>query len=827
MNVQEQFDLQRNKLLNDALFWLSIVSIPSVALSWARSLIIGWQPLSLLFTLLLAILWILWLSRNRTSYSLRISGMLSIAWVVTYAGLLNLGPIAYSGLYVIYFSFIAILFLKPRTAAGLIVGNTLCLAMFAVAASRHWIEFNDINYPAFSHHPLAWTMAVWAFSSHAIILALIGWRMMNQLLASQNLSQNLADRERLIISSVPGVIYQLQCGRDRGVSVDYISGAVERILGCDPEAFLADGGLLFSVMHPEDAGRFQELIGGSGRDFKPFNESFRILHPRQGLIWAEMNATPEPMANSGILWHGYIRDITPLKQAENRLSASLENTPNVAVQWFDSLGRVVYWNHASELMYGWRASEALGKPLAGLIQTGAGEQNLAQYFHKLDGEEKTLGPFENSAWRRDGRQMTIFQTLFQLPDEDKPLFVSMCVDITELKQTQLALEGAKSEAEQANKAKSEFLTHMSHELRTPLNAIIGFAQLLDMERLAPPGNDQKQAAGHILASGRHLLNLINEILDLARIETGKLMLQPETIDLIPLIRESVVLSVPAASKRHVDIRFTFDGELYVDIDPSRIRQVLLNLISNAIKYNRDGGGVTIFCEAREGWIRVSVADTGMGLSDRQQSAIFQPFQRLGAERSNMEGTGIGLALCKNLMEAMRGRIGFDSTPGVGSNFWIELPQADAGNRQPIVRKIKVSQATANHQPTSEKCVVYIEDSPVNCALMQGIFEELPDIRLIIVGDAENGLPLIRDLRPDLVLMDINLPGLSGLEALHILKADPETAFLPIIAVSAAAMPENIESGLNAGFAAYLTKPFDVAKVIALVRENLQSATGSF
>jgi PAS domain S-box-containing protein len=332
-------------------------------------------------------------------------------------------------------------------------------------------------------------------------------------------------------------------------------------------------------------------------------------------------------------------------------------------------------------------------------------------------------------------------------------------DITEL-------TVAKEMSETANRAKSDFLASMSHELRTPLNAIIGFAQLLEMDKLTPLADDQKEAVGYIINSGRHLLTLITEVLNLARIESGKLNLNIEIVELPPLMDEIVSLSLPTAGARHIAIQQYCPTKMHVHADLLRVRQILLNLLSNAIKYNREDGRITLSCDAIGDSVRVTVADTGMGIINERRSQIFQAFQRLGAEKTTIEGAGIGLVICKQLTEAMGGRIGFDSSVGIGSRFWIELPLAAADYKTSTVSSSEANgEVPDKNEPISGR-VLYIEDSPVNITVMRHIFHRMPGVELLIAESAETGLALIRETRLNLVLMDINLPGMSGLEALH-------------------------------------------------------------
>ena len=390
-------------------------------------------------------------------------------------------------------------------------------------------------------------------------------------------------------------------------------------------------------------------------------------------------------------------------------------------------------------------------------------------------------------------------------------------NISARKHAEQMLKLAKAEAEKTSQAKSTFLASMSHELRTPLNAIIGFAQMLDMGVPAPLQLSQKEPVRHILDSGRHLLGLINEVLDLTRIEAGKMDIILTSVALQPLIQNIVSLTEPVAASRRIKLQYTCADTMHVLGDASRVRQVLLNLLSNAVKYNREDGLVVVSCKQKNGLVHISVSDTGAGIHKDKYAQLFQPFQRLGAEQTVTEGSGIGLVICRKLAEAMGGQVGFESKVGVGSRFWLELPVAIAAVPSQVVEE-----AAALRQSNQLKgLVLYVEDSPVNVSVMRHIFSQLPGVELQAVETAEAGLELIAQRPPDLVLMDINLPGISGLQALQIIKSNPLTAAIPVLAVSAAALPQDVKSGLEAGFVAYLTKPFDVPELIAKVCQFLQ------
>jgi signal transduction histidine kinase/CheY-like chemotaxis protein len=383
---------------------------------------------------------------------------------------------------------------------------------------------------------------------------------------------------------------------------------------------------------------------------------------------------------------------------------------------------------------------------------------------------------------------------------------------------QLALANAElgqaiEEARSANQAKSAFLSSMSHELRTPLNAILGFAQILTSDSLPASAEQKKEFANHILKSGRHLLTLINEILDLAKVESGTVTLAMEALPLAEMLAECEGMIGPLAAARGIGVLFPDVGGTLVLADRTRIKQVLLNLLSNAVKYNREGGAVVLDCAAGEapGRLRLSVRDTGLGLGPEQLAALFQPFNRLGQENGAQEGTGIGLVLTRRLVELMGGTIGVSSSPGVGSVFWIELqataPLAFALPGQPPA----LEPARAGAAATGQHLILYVEDNPANLKLVEEIVRFRPDLRLLAAPDGPLGLSMARTHLPDLVLMDLNLPGMSGMDVLGELRRDPRTAAIPVIALTANAMPLDIERGLAAGFARYLTKPIDVER----------------
>jgi len=392
-------------------------------------------------------------------------------------------------------------------------------------------------------------------------------------------------------------------------------------------------------------------------------------------------------------------------------------------------------------------------------------------------------------------------------------------EITRRKQAEEELILAREEAERANRAKSEFLSSMSHELRTPMNVILGFAQLLEADTLTPLAPSQMEDVQQILKAGGHLLTLINEVLDLSRIESGKIDLSIESVSAAHVLQDCVDLVEPLARQRGIRIINELGASFNVQADRTRLRQALINLLSNAVKYNRENGTIRCAAELRaDGLVRVGISDTGVGLTAAQQQRLFQAFNRLGAENSAVEGTGIGLALTRDLVELMGGKVGVESVVGEGSTFWIELHagQESVAQAAPAASENGV----AANLGAGQKTVLYVEDNPANLRLVAQILSRYPDIHLITAHTAELGLELARARRPQLMILDLNLPGMNGFELCAQLRLFDETRNIPCMALSANALPGDIERGLAAGFGRYLTKPLQVEEFVRAVQHFL-------
>ncbi len=494
----------------------------------------------------------------------------------------------------------------------------------------------------------------------------------------------------------------------------------------------------------------------------------------------------------------------------------------------DPSGIITDVNKQMEALTGCTRDELIGAPFKQYFTDPA----RAKAAIKLVLSKKKVTDYELTARARGGKETVVSYNATTFYDRDARLqgVFAAARDVTERKRLDQALqdknvelESARFVAEKANLAKSNFLSSMSHELRTPLNAILGFAQLLEAGS-PPPTSTQGVRLQQITQAGWYLLDLINEILDLAVIESGTLSMSHESVSLVEVMNECGAIIEPQLKQRGIQISFLpFDPDWHVNADRVRVKQALINLLSNAIKYNREQGTVEVWCNlVTPERLRISVKDSGEGLPPYKLVQLFHPFNRLGQEHGPVEGTGIGLVVTKQLVELMGGAVGVKSTVGVGSEFWIELnvdemPElaADSLMPQPVAGQVRVEGGL--------RTLVYVEDNPANLMLVEQIIEVHPLLRMLSARDGNQGIALARTYLPDVILMDINLPGMSGIDALKVLHDDPTTAHIPVIALSANAMPRDIEKGLEAGFFNYLTKPIKISAFMEALDQALAFA----
>lgn len=516
---------------------------------------------------------------------------------------------------------------------------------------------------------------------------------------------------------------------------------------------------------------------------------------------------------------------------ERRYRTLIDDLGDIVVQ-ADALGRITYVNPAWTALTGLTleqmadkdlmehvhpedrqmATEHIASALQGVDTSGTDNSRVARFL-AADGEIRWMSVRGRPLFGGSGDLLGFTGILHDVTDR---------VEAEQRVRTALSeAEAARDEAQRASCAKSEFLSRMSHELRTPLNAILGFGQLLELGELT--GEDAENV-DHILRAGHHLLDLINEVLDVVRIEAGKLSLSLEPVDVGEVLAESLDLVRTAAADRGIGLRAPGrSGSLVAVADRQRLKQVLVNLLSNAVKYNVDGGEVVVSCEQRgtdgpgtgpdAGWLRVSVRDTGRGIAAERLEDVFTPFDRLGAEASDIEGTGVGLSLTKTLVEAQGGRIGLESRPGEGSTFWFDLPAAEVRVEEP---------APAPEEAELSRTVLYVEDNTANVTLMRRVLARRPQVRLVVVEDGSEAVSAAQRLAPDLVLLDLHLPGLHGAGVLAALRSsdDARLAKVPVVVVTADLTVGNERRMLEAGATMFLPKPIDVRSLLAVIDDQL-------
>ena len=492
-----------------------------------------------------------------------------------------------------------------------------------------------------------------------------------------------------------------------------------------------------------------------------------------------------------------------LQQSEARYRMLYENSLDAVMQTRPT-GTILAANEAACKMFGMTEAELVSAGRQRLVDPA--DPRLAQLLQQRISTGRASG--ELTMRRGDGSRFEAEISSAAYTSPSGEALASIVVrDVTERHRSAAATQ-ARQLAEQANRAKSEFIARMSHELRTPLNAILGFSEVLQLDDGQPLAPSQRRQLNHVQRAGEHLLLLINDLLDLSRIEAGAMAMQLGDVDALAAVQEAVAEVAPQAAALGVRVHAQAPAQALplARVDPTRLRQVILNLLSNAIKYNQPGGTVTVTLEAVHAGLSLTVHDTGLGMSADQLSALFQPFNRLGREASSTEGTGIGLVITRNLIELMGGRLDVQSEPGAGTTFTAILPLGERRREDRDIHAAAVvsNDAAAHHHAQSR--VIYIDDDEVNRLLMQAFLVKRPGLQLRTVGDGPSGIALALAAPPDLMLIDLMMPGMDGLQVMKVVRAEPNLAAVRCIAVSANAMPAEIEAALAAGFDSYLTKP---------------------
>lgn len=619
--------------------------------------------------------------------------------------------------------------------------------------------------------------------------------------------------------------------------IEWSGGFWER-LGYGPEdaESISDASKVLTYMHPDDREFAIEAARQHLRSGKPLDVSYRIRTKMGDYIWTQVRADSLRDENGhATIMSGVNFDITEIKKVEAALRESearqvriIQASSDGIWEWYADRGGFHFSHRCWELLGYDDLDDVLteGEDRLKIWRKHIYPQDLSKFDNALVEHMAGRAPFDveyrlistqgEIRWIR-GRGRAVFN------EKGQPIMMSGSnMDITEVKRAEERVIQAKEQAEKANRAKSEFLSSMSHELRTPLNAILGYTQLFEYD-----GNLKTQQIDNvreIRKAGEHLLQLINDVLDLAKIESGNMTVSLEPVLVSRLITECFTLVQPQADAKGIRLSSSLAefSNTYVIADHVRFKQALLNLLSNAVKYNYVGGEVDVKLMAQPGQqLRISVRDTGRGIPLQRQSEVFQPFNRLTAENTNIEGSGVGLVITKQLVEMMQGRLDFTSAEGMGTTFWIDLPMATEWNADSIVRASTNKDYTPASLNVKRRCkVLYVEDNPTNIRLLQQIFARYPQLDLDVAEEAFLGIYKARSTQPDLVILDINLPGMDGYEVLSVLKNDPDTRAIPVIGLSANAMPYDVERGRNAGFYDYLTKPVDIHRLIEVFNKLL-------
>ncbi len=615
-------------------------------------------------------------------------------------------------------------------------------------------------------------------------------------------------------------------------AVLYASPAIARIFGVDLEDVYRDPLLLQSCVHPRDRERV-----ASDRDemTEATDFEYRIVRPDGETRWVRTRAEPVRMQDGRVTRIAAVSEDTTeerellvaLRESEQLFRLLAEYSTDV-IGRLSGDGLIEYVSPASVSVYGYEPDDMVGRYGSEFIHPDDLEAMTGDF--SSDSEASDYGVITNSyrVLRGDGGYVWVEAKIRALRDpatNEVVEFHTVARDVSERKQAEADVRRARDEAEQANAAKGEFLSRMSHELRTPLHAILGFGELLGRH---DPRPDQREQLTQIMKAGRHLLELINEVLDLSRIDDGALRLSLEPVHVGEVVVETLEMLQPVASASAVRLAEPhFDRpHVHVLADRQRLKQVLLNLLSNAVKYNREGGEVRVAATGGAASLaRIEVADTGLGIARGDVERAFSAFERLGAEATDVEGTGLGLALTKRLIEAMGGTIGVDSEVGRGTTFWLDLPEVPAPEAAVPEQRRPVTAASAPLR-TDARTVLYIEDNPSNIKLVETILRERPEVTLLVAQQGRLGLDLAREHAPALVLLDLNLPDISGEEILRRLRADERTASVPVVMVSADATVGQVARLRGGGADGYLTKPFEIEQFLAVI-DGLPAASGAY
>lgn len=555
-------------------------------------------------------------------------------------------------------------------------------------------------------------------------------------------------------------------------------------------------------------------VGGISTDITPRKQMEEELRGYQSNLKAKVEEKTRSLLQANA-------DLTAAKERMEFLGTGLENAGDSVFFLELETSRFVYVNQMACKSLGYTKDELLAMAVFD-IDPDYQQENWHKFQKALS--QEGLLTFESRHRARDGGIFPVEITTHLVQFQEKSYSIAFARNISDRKKIERDLVAAKTTAEQASKAKSEFISHMSHELRTPLNAILGFAQLLKLNREKTLAPRQKENVEQIQVAGHHLLDLINDVLDLTKIETGSLKVFKENVCVSKIADRLIPVVKSLAEKRQITIENHLNEpeEYLAFADPTRLKQALLNLITNAVKYNKDGGKVELKSDRDgEDKVRIHVIDTGEGIEDEKQQLIFEPFERLGFENSGIEGTGIGLTITKRLVAMMDGTIQVKSAKGKGSCFTITLPACDVSEKTiQMAPENKSKDILPDCGEGAGKSILYIEDNESSIRLIQKFIEEYTDFQLLISSNAQEGLRLAREARPSLILLDIDLPEMDGLTVFNRLQEWHETRSIPVIGLSAGAMNNEVNKALNMGFKDYIVKPVDLDYLASAISKNI-------
>ena len=598
------------------------------------------------------------------------------------------------------------------------------------------------------------------------------------------------------------------------------------LLGHQRSAML--GRHLADLVHQDDRPQLDLLIEQSTARQQSFGQDCRVVSPEHGVRWFGVQCTPSYVDGKTVAWYTVFSDITERKRQDawlvhrNALLTALSHNLPGMIYVFrpgpDKGGCMEFISEGVRDLFGATPDEALASPW--VLYSRVLPEDIDKFFQQRDDAISASARLHSEFRVRNAKGELRWCSADSVAGLDAEGSEVRCGYISDITEHKLYLEAkmAADTAERASRAKSEFLSRMSHELRTPLNAVIGFAQILKIEPQSRLSESQLNKVDLIERAGAHLLAVISDVLDLSRIEAGDLPMSLEPVEVANVVHDALAMVAEPAAAVNVTLNaLGLEPALAVRADRVRLRQVMVNLLSNAIKYNRPRGSVHVRAHRGQSGVFIEVSDTGLGLSDDQQAHLFEPFNRLGAEQSSIEGTGIGLVIVHRLVELMGGHMAVQSQQRVGTTFTIGLPPADLA---PTTGELSSPESSA---PVRQATVLYAEDNEVNVILVRQIMALRPHWKLVVAGSGAQALKMIRQARPDLLLLDMHLGDMGGLELVDMLEQDAATSGLPKVALSADAMPDRIHEAKERGFSAYLTKPLDVAKLLRCLDEVLAGA----